>query len=69
MEGPLNGGDEFFQKLREYRSMLLGWLVNDRIEDILFLLEDEITEDLKSTPFILNGLRIWRMFVMFFVTY
>ena len=38
--------------------MLLGWLVNDRNRGHLSLLEDEITEDLKSTPFILNGLRI-----------
>ena len=49
---PLKGGDEFFQKLAGIPLNVIGMISKPTgREDILSLLEDEITEDLTSTPF------------------
>ena len=49
---PLGGGDEFFKKLSERPLNVIG-IVGKKtsVEEILALLEDEITEDLKSSDF------------------
>ena len=49
---PLEGGDEFFKKLSERPLKVIG-IVGKKtsVEDILALLEDEISEDLKSSDF------------------
>ena len=49
---PLEGGDEFFKKLSERPLNVIG-IVGKKtsVEEILALLEDEISEDLKSSDF------------------
>ena len=49
---PLGGGDEFFKKLSERPLNVIG-IVGKKtcVEEILALLEDEISEDLKSSDF------------------
>ena len=49
---PLGGGDEFFNKLSERPLNVIG-IVGKKtcVEEILALLEDEISEDLKSSDF------------------
>ena len=49
---PLGGGDEFFKKVSERPLNVIG-IVGKKTceEDILALLEDEISEDLKSSDF------------------
>ena len=49
---PLGGGDEFFKKLSERPLKVIG-IVGKKtsVEEILALLEDEISEDLKSSDF------------------
>ena len=49
---PLGGGDEFFKKVSERPLSVIG-IVGKKTceEDILALLEDEISEDLKSSDF------------------
>ena len=49
---PLGGGDEFFEKLSESPLNIIGRVgKQNSIEEIVSLLEDEITEDLKSSDF------------------
>ena len=49
---PLGGGDEFFKKLSERPSSVIGIVGKKNcVEEILALLEDEISEDLKSSDF------------------
>ena len=49
---PLGGGDEFFKKLSERPLKVIGIVGNKTcVEEILALLEDEISEDLKSSDF------------------
>jgi len=49
---PLGGGDKFFKKLSERPLKVIG-IVGKKtsVEEILALLEDEISEDLKSSDF------------------
>ena len=49
---PVGGGDEFFKKLSERPLNVIG-IVGKKtcVEEILALLEDEISEDLKSSDF------------------
>ena len=49
---PLRGGDEFFKKLSERPLKVIG-IVGKKtsVEEILALLEDEISDDLKSSDF------------------
>ena len=49
---PLGGGDEFFKKVSERPLNVIG-IVGKKtcVEEILALLEDEISEDLKSSDF------------------
>ena len=49
---PLGGGDEFFKKVSERPLNVIG-IVSKKtsVEEILALLEDEISEDLKSSDF------------------
>ena len=49
---PLGGGDEFFKKLSERPLNVIG-IVGKKtsVEEILAILEDEISEDLKSSDF------------------
>ena len=49
---PLGGGDEFFKKVSERPLSVIG-IVGKKtcVEEILALLEDEISEDLKSSDF------------------
>ena len=55
---PLKGGDEFFQKLAGIPLNVIGMISKPTgREDILSLLEDEITEDLKSTPFYIEWVK------------
>ena len=55
---PLNGGDEFFQKLAGIPLNVIGMVGKTTgLEAILSLLEDEITEDLKSTPFYIEWVK------------
>ena len=49
---PLGGGDEFFKKLSERPLNVIGIVGKKNcVEEILALLEDEISEDLKSSDF------------------
>ena len=52
---PLGGGDEFFKKLSERPLNVIG-IVGKKtcVEEILALLEDEISEDLKSSDFFMQ---------------
>ena len=52
---PLGGGDEFFKKLSERPLKVIG-IVGKKtsVEEILALLEDEISEDLKSSDFFMQ---------------